>query len=329
MKLNDIGEFGLIELFKKSFPSKNKRVILGLGDDCAVLKTSPKKFLLFTTDSLMEKVHFDTDYITWEQIGKKAIVSNISDISAMGGKPLSCLVSLGLPKKMKTGDVLKLYSGMNKIAKLFRFSISGGDVFLSDKVVITIALLGEVKPSFLKKRSGAKTGDLLCVTGELGESQAGLELLKKYKKLSKFPLNKKIIKKHLNPFPRLKESKILVRNLKVTSMIDISDGLLGDLYHILEESKVGAILFEEKIPVSKKIAKITHLLKNSPLHYALYSGEEYELLFTIKRNKIESLKRLKIRVSVIGEITDKLKKIEMIDLKGKKRILKKKGYVHF
>jgi len=329
MRLENIGEFGLIELFKKSFPSKNKRVILGLGDDCAVLKTSPKKFLLFTTDSLMEKVHFDLNYFTWEQIGKKAIVSNISDISAMGGEPISCLVSLGLPKKMKTDDVLKLYSGMNKIAKLFRFSISGGDVFLSDKVVITIALLGEVKPSFLKKRSGAKTGDLLCVTGELGESQAGLELLKKYKKLTNFPLSKEILNKHLNPFPRLKETKILIRNLKVTSMIDISDGLLGDLFHILEESKVGAILFEEKIPISKKIAKITHLLKNSPLHYALHSGEEYELLFTIKRKDIESLKKMKIKVSVIGEITDKLKKIEMIDLKGKKRILKKKGYVHF
>jgi len=329
MRLKDKGEFGLIELFRKNFSSKSKRVILGLGDDCAVIKTSPQKLLLFTTDSLLEKVHFDTGYFTWEQVGKKAMCANISDIAAMGGEPVSCLVSLGLPQKMKTDFVLMLYSGMNKMAKKFGFSISGGDIFLSDKVVITVALLGEVLPSLLKRRSGAKPGDLLCVTGELGESLLGLELLKKYKKLKRFPVDEKILDKHLSPLPRLKESKVLVKNLKVTSMIDISDGLLGDLYHILEESKVGAVLFENKIPVSKKIKRISHLLKKSPLDYALYSGEEYELLFTIKKGSIESLKKMRIKVSVIGEITKKQKKIEMVDSNGRRRVLKKRGYVHF
>ncbi|KPL04159.1 MAG: hypothetical protein AMJ90_01805 [candidate division Zixibacteria bacterium SM23_73_2] len=329
MRLKDTGEFGLIQLFRKKFPSQNKKVVLGLGDDCAVIKASPQKLLLLTTDSLMEKVHFDTSYLTWEQIGKKSMAANISDMAAMGGEPISGLLSLGLPKRMETDYVLKLYSGINRMAKSFGFSISGGDIFLSDKVVITVSLLGEVKPSFLKKRSGAKEGDILCVTGELGESFAGLELLKKYRKLSRFPSDKKILDKHLNPLPRLKESRVLVKNLKVTSMIDISDGLLGDLYHILEESKVGAVLFEEKIPISKKISKISQHLKYSSLHYALNSGEEYELLFTIKKGNIESLKRLKIRISVIGEITNRVKRIEMIDKNGKVKALKKRGYEHF
>ena len=335
MKLKDIGEFGLIDLFRKKFPTPpeaGERIVLGLGDDCAVLKSSPKNLLLFTTDSLMEKVHFDLSYFTWEDVGIKAMAANVSDIAAMGGLPLAAVVSLGLPKKMEVLDTLNLYSGMDKMAQRFGFSIVGGDIFLLDKVVISVALLGEVEPKFLKKRSGAKIGDSICVTGDLGESQAGLELLQSYKKdKSAFgrPFNKEVFGKHLRPVPRLNESRELVRKLKINSMIDISDGLLGDLYHILEESKVGARLFEDKIPISKKVLKLSLFLKQKPLDYALYSGEEYELLFIVDRKDLMSLKTLKTKVSVIGEITNKALRMEMVDQNKKVMVLEKKGYVHF
>ena len=334
MKLKDIGEFGLIDLFRKKFPTPpeaGERIILGLGDDCGVLKSSPKNFLLFTTDSLMEKVHFDLSYFTWEDVGIKAMSANISDLAAMGGLPLAAVVSLGLPKEMEMDDTLNLYSGMDKMAKRFSFSIVGGDIFLADKVVISVALLGEVEPKFLKKRSGAKIGDLICVTGDLGESQAGLELLQRSKRVkSSFgrSFSKRIFNKHLRPIPRLFESRELVKKLKINSMIDISDGLLGDLYHILEESKVGARLFEDKIPISKKVLKLSLFLKQKPLDYALYSGEEYELLFTMS-NKAEALRRLKAKVSVIGEITDKVLRMEIVGKDKKVRVLGKRGWVHF
>jgi thiamine-monophosphate kinase len=344
MKLKELGEFGLIGLFRKKFPAKGKRIVLGSGDDCAVLKSSRENLLLFTTDSLMEKVHFDLSYFSCEDAGIKAMAANISDIAAMGGLPLAAVVSLGLPKKMEVLDTLDLYSGMDKMAKRFGFSIVGGDIFLSDKIVISVALWGEVEPKFLKKRSGAKIGDLICVTGDLGESQAGLELLqsrakheasrrhlddKKNKSMAGKAFNKKIFCKHLRPVPRLFESRELVRKLKINSMIDISDGLLGDLYHILEESKVGARLFEDKISVSKKVLKLSSLLKQKPLDYALYSGEEYELLFTVDRKDLMSLKTLKTKVSVIGEITNKALRMEMVDRNKKVRVLEKKGWVHF
>ena len=338
MKLKELGEFGLIDLFRKKFPARGKRIVLGLGDDCAVLKSSPKNLLLFTTDSLMEKVHFDLACFTWEDVGIKAMSANVSDIAAMGGLPLASVVSLGLPKKMEVLDTLNLYSGMDKMARKFGFSIVGGDIFLSDKVVISVALLGEVEPKFLLKRSGAKIGDLICVTGDLGESQAGLELLQRYakhlddKKGKSTPgrsFGKQTFNKHLSPTPRLTESRELVRKLKINSMIDISDGLLGDLYHILEESRVGARLFEDKIPISKKVLKLSSLLKQKPLDYALYSGEEYELLFTVDSKDSNSLMNLKTKVSVIGEITDKALRMEMVDRNKKVRVLEKRGYVHF
>jgi thiamine-monophosphate kinase len=335
MKLKELGEFGLIDLFRKKFPVRpeaGKRIVLGLGDDCAVLKSSPENLLLFTIDSLMERVHFDLSYFSYEDAGIKAMAANISDIAAMGGLPLAAVVSLGLPKKMEVLDTLNLYSGMGKTAQRFGFSIVGGDIFLSDKIVISVALLGEVEPKFLKKRYGAKIGDLICVTGDLGESQAGLELLQSYKK-DKSALgstfSKRIFNKHLRPTPRLFESRELVKKLKINSMIDISDGLLGDLYHISEESKVGARLFEDKIPISKKVLKLSSLLKQKPLDYALYSGEEYELLFTVDRKDLMSLKTLKTKVSIIGEITNKALRMEIVDKNGNTRVLKKKGWVHF
>jgi thiamine-monophosphate kinase len=245
----------------------------------------------------------------------------------MGGLPKFALVTIGLPVSISVKNVISIYDGMNDIAKRYKCMVIGGDTFFSPKgIFISIALLGEVEKKFLVKRSGAKKGDLICVTGDLGEAQAGLEFLKRYPR--KKPA---LVKKHLTPFPRINESRILVKNLKISSMIDISDGLSSELFHLTEESNLGAMIYEEKIPISPNCTKAGNLLKRSPLLWALSSGEEYELLFTIRRKDLAKLEKIKekVKVSVIGKMLEKREGIFLMERSGKKRELKKTGFTHF
>lgn len=329
MKLKETGEFGLIDLIRRKFPAKDKNLVLGIGDDAAVIKITPKRYLIFTTDALREGVHFDLSYYSYHEVGWKAMAANLSDVAAMGGIPTFGLISLGLPKNKKTEDVLKIYKGMNDLAKRYGCKLCGGDIFLSSEIIISIALLGETEPEFLVKRSGAKPGDLICVTGNLGQSQAGLELLKA-KKTSKLDW----LRKHLKPVPRINQARKLVQTLNVTSMIDISDGFGSDLYHIAEESQVGVLIFEKKIPMSRTFLQMASVLGKSPLDLALSSGEEYELLFTIKKGQGEKLKFLKrktpgLKVTVVGEIKNEKDGMKILDSKGKIKNLKRVGYSHF
>ena len=329
MKLKQTGEFGLIDLIRRKFPAKDKNLVLGIGDDAAVIKITPKRYLIFTTDALREGVHFDLNYYSYQEVGWKAMAANLSDVAAMGGIPTFGLISLGLPKNKKTEDVLKIYKGMNDLAKKYGCKLCGGDLFLSPEIVISVTLLGETEPEFLVKRSGARPGDLICVTGDLGQSQAGLELLKT-KKTSKPDW----LRKHLKPLPRINEARKLVQTLDVTSMIDISDGFGSDLYHIAEESKVGALVFEGEIPISASLLKMTKVLRKSPLDLALSSGEEYELLFTIRNGQKEKLKHLRkkapgLKVTIVGEIKDRKEGLKILGSKGKLKNLKRSGYSHF
>jgi thiamine-monophosphate kinase len=327
MKVNQIGEFGLIELIKKRIFSKDKQVIVNIGDDAAVIKLSPNRLLIFTTDTLVEKIHFDLRYFTFEEVGWKAMAANLSDIAAMGGLPKYALVTVGLPKSVKSGEVLRLYRGMNQIAQRYDCKIIGGDTTrVPQDLFVTIALLGEVEKEKFTTRNGASKGDLICVTGNLGESQAGLEYLKKHGR-SKLPL----VQKHLQPYPQIREAQILVRGLKINSMIDISDGLSSELFHLAEESHLGAVIYEEKLPISPKCVKLASLLNLSPLSLALSSGEEYELLFTINKRELIKLNRIgeKVIFSIIGEMVDKRKGVSIIRKSGKVGSLKKSGFVHF
>jgi thiamine-monophosphate kinase len=327
MKVNQIGEFGLIDLIKKQAFSKDKRVLVNIGDDAAVIKPSPDKLLIFTTDTLMEKVHFDLRYFTFEQVGWKAMVANLSDVAAMGGLPKFGLVTIGISKSISVENVISIYKGMIKVAKRYKCKIIGGDTLFSPRgMFISITLLGEVEKRFLVKRSGAKNGDLICVTGDLGEAQAGLEFLKRY------PHQKPaLVRKHLTPLPRINEARILIRNLKISSMIDISDGLSSELFHLTEESHLGAVIYEAKIPISPNGIKTGDLLKRSPLLWALSSGEEYELLFTIGKKELSDLEKIKkeVKVSVIGEMQDKKGSVFLIEKSGRRRRLKKSGFTHF
>lgn len=328
MELRKVGEFGLIDLIRRKVYTKDKRVVLNIGDDAAVLKSSPGKLLIFTTDTMMEKVHFDLRYCSFKDVGWKSMAANLSDIAAMGGTPLAGLVSLGIPKRIKVEQVLELYSGMKILSSKFSCPIVGGDIFSSPQgMVVTISVLGEIDRNLFKTRGGARVGDLIYVTGDLGEVETGLRVLRK----SNAKKNS-ITKKHLTPYPRVSESRLLVRNLKITAMIDVSDGLSSDLHHICKESNRGALIYAERIPVSQRITKVCKSLNLSPLNLALSSGEEYELLFTLSPGNERKLKRVtkgRYKVTLIGEIRNKKEGVKILDLDGKIRNLKKTGYTHF
>jgi thiamine-monophosphate kinase len=322
-----IGEFGLIELIKRRICSKDKRVLVNIGDDAAVIKSSSDKLLIFTTDTMVEKVHFDLRYCAFEEIGWKAMTANLSDVAAMGGVPTWALVTVGLPRSMQAQSVLSIYKGASTIARKHGCRIIGGDTTLVPKhLFVSIALLGEVEKKALVTRSGARQGDFICVTGTLGETLAGYRYLRRYgrKRLS-------LVRKHLKPEPRINQARELVGKLRVNSMIDISDGLSSELFHLAEESHLGVLIHESSIPVSPKCTKLATLLGANPLEWALSSGEEYELLFTVDRKDRGKLDRIKsnLGVSIIGRIVDQKQGLKIVRETGAALPLKKSGFVHF
>lgn len=295
MLLSELGEFGLIKKFKQAI-KLDASVIKGTGDDCAVLKFDKLHYLLFTCDMLVEGLDFlkkDDPFL----IGRKAIAVSISDIAACAGVPRYCLVSLGLPKKTSLKFVERLFKGMRNIAKTYTINIVGGDLSRAERIVIDVSMLGRVEKEKLVLRSRAKKGDIIFVTCSLGGSIRG---------------------KHLRFTPRLKEARFLTGNFKINSMLDISDGLVQDLSHILEESKVGALIYEDLVPINK----------GSTLDEALSGGEDFELLFTLGRKQARKL-QLKSNFKAIGEIMDKRYGLRLIDRRGRERKIKAQGFRHF
>ena len=296
-KLQDIGEFGLIKRIADKEKISDKDVVVGIGDDTAVLKYKKNLYLLLTTDMLVEDVHFNQKATPF-QIGWKALAVNISDIAAMGGIPKYGLVSLGLKKSTSLKFVDEIYQGIRSLAKKFKVKIVGGDTVASSKLVINVALTGEVEKKYLTLRKGAKIGDKIYVTGRLGGS---------------------IIGKHLSFIPRVKEARYLVKNFHPSAMIDISDGLLSDLKRICEASNVGAKIYQKKIPVSREAVSLQN---------ALTGGEDFELLFTVSEKYNNLIKSSKFSITQIGEITKK-KEVILLDEKGKKVSSEKAGFNHF
>ncbi|MEK6943016.1 MAG: thiamine-phosphate kinase [Nanoarchaeota archaeon] len=316
MKLKNLGELGIIKNIREKTHTPNE-VLMGIGDDAAVLEFNKKQFLLCTTDALVENVHFSLNYFNPWQIGAKAIEQNASDIAAMGGIPKYAVVSLMLPSNLDVNFVDRLYDGIGKTAKKYSTSIVGGNISKSKDIIVSISMLGFVEKKYLALRSGAKKGDIILCSGDVGKSAAGLELLKKGKKGES-------IKNHLEPKCRLDLAGKLVK-IGINSMIDISDGIASEVMHICEESKVGAVIYADKIPISKDTIKDAKLLGKNHLDLALYGGEDFELLFTAPKSKIKKL--IGLGASVIGEITDKKSGIKLI--KNNKEIRLRKGFEHF
>ena len=334
MKISDLGEFGLIESIKKSFPGRSSRALVGIGDDAAALRISPSSALLATTDMLLEGVHFDLSFTDFYSLGWKSAAVNASDIAAMGGVPRYFLTSLGIPTGISVEEIKEFYRGFGAFTRSRSASLAGGDTCRSRRgFVVGVTALGEIRKSEVLKRSGARHGDTVFVTGTLGDAAAGLEVLQKRGKghgSGKQKMNgfKKLVQKHLRPEPRVAEGRILARSGCVSAMIDVSDGLSSDLGHICKQSGVGAEIYGESIPLSRDILKTEKTLKRSALVYALSGGEDYELLFTVPERKIKKYRSLRISAKPVGIIT-KRAGIVLVDKRGIKRPLEPGGYEHF
>jgi len=300
MKVKDIGEIGLIRRIAANIRT-DKTVVKGIGDDTAVIKWTKDKYLLFTCDMIVEDVHFKRSKASWAEVGRKALARNISDIAAMGGVPRYALVSIGLNSDLPVSGADGISKAIVGLAKKYKINIVGGDTVKSGKVVIDISLIGEVERKNLVLRSGAKAGDLVFITGTIGGSQKS---------------------KHLNFTPRLDEARKLVKNFKINSMIDVSDGLLLDIWRVAQASHVGMRIYEKLVPLSKGAGSFDRAVKE---------GEDFELLFTMSpREAIKASKlKLKTQVSLIGQVIDKRENFKLIDKSGKEKTLEPKGFLHF
>lgn len=329
MKLKEIGEFGLIRRIRSSLKDSQGKAVLGIGDDGAVLKIAPGKLAVFTLDTLVENTHFKWDYASPREVGWKALAVNISDIAAMGGIPTYCVVGLGLSSTLKTSLVDGLYQGLKEVAGHYGIGVVGGDVVRSSQFFITVCLLGEIAGGNISYRSRAKVGDLIFVTGELGAAVAGLTCLNRPHVCLEPRKREFLVQKHLRPSPRLKEGQWIADKRIATAMIDISDGVISDLSRIREESRVGAVLWEERIPIALPATELARSIGRSPLDWALYGGEDYELLFTAPSDKKELLEQeADFPVSCIGEVLEWGKGVLLKDGEGRLVRIEEKGYNH-
>jgi thiamine-monophosphate kinase len=298
MLIKEIGEFGLISRIKKSIKT-NTSVIKGSGDDCAVLKFNKDKYQLFTCDMIVEDKDFtlkDDPYL----VGRKAIAVSVSDIAACAGLPQHCVVSLGLPSGLSVEFTDKLLKGILHLLDEFNINLVGGDISAAKELVVDVSMLGVVEKKLLVLRNGARRGDVIFVTGPLGGSISG---------------------KHFKFTPRINEARYLVKNFKINSMIDISDGLTQDLGHIMSESSCGAFIYEVLIPKSRQ----AHGLND-----ALYSGEDFELLFTMSPKEAKKLLKKGLKYpKPIGEIVENKYGLMLVDSRGRKKKIQPRGFRHF
>ncbi|MDD5111549.1 MAG: thiamine-phosphate kinase [Candidatus Altiarchaeota archaeon] len=311
------GEFALIGAISGILGKpKDRKVIAGIGDDAAVIALDKKRDMLVTVDMLVEGDHFRREWSTPRQIGRKAMEVNVSDIAAMGGLPKYALVSISLPDDTTAEFVMELYRGMKDAARKHRFDVIGGNTTHGSRLVIDVIIIGEVEKNRLRLRSDAKAGDLICVTGTLGKSTAGLETLKAGVKGN--------VREHLEPRCRLHEAREISKY--ANAMIDVSDGLSSEVGHICEMSDVGAEVFREKIPISMNTRSLAKNLGKDPVEFALHGGEDFELVFTIPERRLKRI-RTRCQITVVGRITKKRHGITLAW--GKVKLPLGGGYDHF
>lgn len=329
MKVSSLGEFGLIRNIQELFPRTSPGSIVGIGDDSAVLRCSRSAALLATTDMLLENVHFDLSYTDFFSLGWKSAAVNLSDIAAMGGTARFLLTALGIPSYVTAEQIRQFYRGVRELCKMYGTALVGGDTCGSrDGFVVCITALGETIKARAIVRSGASPGDRIYVTGSLGDSAAGMEILKR-RAGGNSAGERRLIQKHLRPVPRLDVGRALARAGIASAMIDVSDGLSSDLGHICEESRVGAEVIADTVPVSDSILKLRGRLDKAPLDYALGGGEDYELLFTVPAPRIPKLRSLTLDVPIteIGLVIATRRCYLKSD--GKRKLLRPLGYDHF
>ncbi len=319
MKLSDIGgEFAFIKRVT-GVAHADPAIVKGVGDDCAVLEYTEDRYLLVTVDMMVENTHFSPEWHSPWQVGWKLMEVNVSDIVAMGGTPRWAFISLALKADTQVEFMDELYRGLYDSARRHRVALIGGDTTRGRELAMNLALVGDAEKRFVRFRSGARPGEMICVTGTLGKSEAGLRLLMAGKKDG-------YLGGYLEPRCRLQwEGTAIAR--RAGAMIDVSDGLASEVAHLCGESGVGARIDGEKIPLSQETMDAARAVSGDPIDYALYGGEDFELVFTITPERCAGLRDEFRDFTVVGEV---LKKEEGIYLmtNGVRAGLKR-GYDHF
>ncbi|MDT8309318.1 MAG: thiamine-phosphate kinase [Bacteroidales bacterium] len=335
--LTEIGEFGLIDHLTKNIVLVNPETRYGVGDDAAVLQYG-EKLMLVSTDILTEGIHFDLTYFPLQHLGYKAIAVNLSDIYAMNGTPKQVTVSLAVSSKFSLEAIEKIYSGIHRACANFNVDIIGGDTASSNAgLFLSVTVLGSADPEDVVYRHGANEKDLICVTGDLGAAFMGLLLLEREKTVFKADPNMQpdfagkdfLLEKQLKPEPR-KDIIDLFREKKIkpTAMIDISDGLASEVFHLGKRSGLGATIYEEKLPIFQTTFDTAREFSIDPTTAALNGGEDYELLFTITQHDYEKIKTFS-DISIIGHMVEASYGFQLISKNGVQTPLKAQGWDAF
>ncbi|MBL7884058.1 MAG: thiamine-phosphate kinase [Bacteroidia bacterium] len=333
-ELSSLGEFGLIKHLTQFIEITNESTIKGIGDDAAVIDFKNKKTLI-STDMLVEGVHFDLTYVPLKHLGYKAVSVNVSDIYAMNGTPKQITVSIAVSNRFSVEALEELYSGIMLACAKHKVDIIGGDTTTNKSgLVISITAIGEADENEIVYRNGAKDGDLLCVTGDLGGAYVGLQLLEREKQIyvespgvqPDLEGNDYILERQLKPEAR-KDIPTLLKKLDVkpTSMIDVSDGLASEILHLCSQSDVGCNLYEEKIPIDPSTYNTAREFNLDPTVCALSGGEDYELLFTIDQADFPKIKA-NPDITVVGHMTVKKDGINLITKGGSSHPLTAQGW---
>jgi len=332
--ISSLGEFGLIERLRAACPEgSSPDVIVGIGDDTAVLRLDDRHALLATCDIQVQDVHFRLETISPEQLGRRAMAVNISDIAAMGGSPTYALVSMALPPDLPLATFDGIFEGMRAQMAEYSAGMIGGNLArTTGPLVIDVFMMGRIAIGHLVTRHGARPGDDIYITGETGRSSAGCAVLDKYG--VSFPDEfADAVLAHRRPVPRVKEGTTIAQSGAATAMIDLSDGLAADLAHICRESNVGAEMYEAKIPCSTTVREIASALGENCRHYILYGGEDYELLFTARPEAEQEIQRIAgvcgTPMRKIGRILPPDGGIKLVEADGTRVDLHAAGWNHF
>lgn len=333
-ELSSLGEFGLIKHLTQFVEIKNESTIKGIGDDAAVIDNKGKQIVV-TTDMLVEGVHFDLAYVPIKHLGYKSVSVNVSDIYAMNAIPKQITVSFAVSNRFSVEALEELYAGIMTACHKYKVDLIGGDTTTAKSgLVISITAIGEANADELVYRDGAKEGDLLCVTGDLGAAYVGLQLLEREKKIFMESPGVQpdlegydyILERQLKPEARKDIPPLLkLLNVKPTAMIDISDGLASEILHLCTQSETGCNLFEDKIPIDPSTYNLAREFNLDPTVCALSGGEDYELLFTIDQSDFPKIKA-NPDITVIGHMTSKLEGANLITKGGTSHPITAQGW---
>jgi thiamine-monophosphate kinase len=325
MKLSRLGEFGLIQRIRRALPV-GRGVRIGIGDDAAWVE-NPSGSSLLTADLLIEGVHFDLKWISFFELGYKSLAVNLSDIAAMGGVAAYAVFSLGIPAGLDSSDIDELYRGVDALAQPYRVAIVGGDTNIAESLIVSVCVIGHA-PYRPVRRSGARVGDDIYVTGTLGDSALALKLLQQRKSQPKREGVAQLLERHHRPTPRLAAGALLAKNRLATAMIDVSDGLMQDLAHICRASGTGAVIREHHLPLS---AAYRGLAAQDGTRHALIGGEDYELLFCARRRNRARIEKLRAGVPItrIGVCVAADRGIGVVDASENPVAIPLTGHDHF